>query len=221
MPRLDPMPRAQAREDIVRRYNQLFGPDVDPATDNTSSTVTGTPGNYTPVWANAPHARAAVFALPFAEGKMNPKLRELALMRTGYVVGSQFVYSQHCKMARDVGVEEPKIADIPLWQISENYTAEERTVLAYVDGLVLQQGRVHDRLFAALKKHMTPADIIELTYFTGTYITHATSCKALRLEYDDVPDRIVEIPTPETRRRQDWTDPSWAINQAKKNAEMK
>jgi hypothetical protein len=31
---------------------------------------------------------------------------------------------------------------------------------------------------------------------TLTYELHATMCRALRLEYDDVDERIVEIPAP-------------------------
>jgi hypothetical protein len=38
--------------------------------------------------------------------------------------------------------------------------------------------------------------IIELTYVITTYRLHATMCRALRLEYDDVDERIVEVPAP-------------------------
>ena len=37
-----------------------------------------------------------------------------------------------------------------------------------------------------------------LTYQINMYSLHATATKALRLEYDDVPDRIVEVPAPAT-----------------------
>ena len=35
-----------------------------------------------------------------------------------------------------------------------------------------------------------------LTYSVNMYALHATAGKALRLEYDDVDERIVEIPAP-------------------------
>ena len=38
--------------------------------------------------------------------------------------------------------------------------------------------------------------MIELTYAVGMYKLHATMCRALRLEFDDVDERIVEIAAP-------------------------
>lgn len=216
MPRIKPMPRSQAREDVQKGYDKMFGEGVDPVADPNASSATGTPGHYLSVWAHAPDVRNAIFNFAWAKASLDPKLRELALVRTGYVVGSQFVFSQHCKMARDVGVDPKKVTEIPFWPISELFDAKERAVLAFTDCIVSQQGRVHDRIAAALKSHISDKEVLELTYFTTLYITHALHCKALKLEYDDVPDRIVEIPIPESRKKQDWTDPSWA-----KNAELK
>jgi alkylhydroperoxidase family enzyme len=214
MPRLSQVPRAKARKDIQEKFDAVFGKDVDPTV--TPGSATGTPGNWWTVWAHVPDALNGFSAHSMANASLDAKLREIALVRTGYVIGSQFVYSQHCKAARRNGVEENKITDIPSWWISDAFTPQERAVLAYVDGMVLQQGRVHDKYFAALKKHLSEEDIIHLTYFTGMYMVHATSTKALRLEYDDVPDRIVEIPIPDTKKVQDHTDPSWAKNAALK-----
>jgi hypothetical protein len=47
-----------------------------------------------------------------------------------------------------------------------------------------------------LKKHLSDEEILELTYTTALYDFHATISKALRLEYDDVDDPIVEVAAP-------------------------
>ena len=60
-------------------------------------------------------------------------------------------------------------------------------------------GRVPDATFAALKAGLGDEEILELTYITCTYDLHATMCRALRLEYDNVDERIVEIPAPDER----------------------
>ncbi len=73
----------------------------------------------------------------------------------------------------------------------------EPAVLAYTDQLVLQRGRVSDGVFDTLKKHLSDEEILELTYITCTYMMHAIMSRALRLEYDDVDERIVEIAAPE------------------------
>ena len=62
--------------------------------------------------------------------------------------------------------------------------------------LVLQLGRVPDSLFAELQQHLSDEEILEFTYITCTYAMHATMSKALRLEYDDIDDRVVEVADP-------------------------
>ena len=88
------------------------------------------------------------------------------------------------------------LQSIPHWQIAECYSPVERAVLAYTDGMVLQGGRVAEGIFAALKKYLSDVEIMELTYIVGMYDMHAMISKALRLEYDDVDDRIVEVAAP-------------------------
>ena len=56
---------------------------------------------------------------------------------------------------------------------------------------------VPDSTFEVLKKHLSDEEILELTYTTCTYELHATMCRALRLEYDDVDERIKEVPIPD------------------------
>jgi hypothetical protein len=69
-------------------------------------------------------------------------------------------------------------------------------VLAYTDALVLDGGRVHDGVFDALRAHLSDEQILELTYITMMYEMHAVISRALRLEYDDRPDPIVEVVAP-------------------------
>lgn len=91
---------------------------------------------------------------------------------------------------------EEKVVAIPSWGSSGAFNADDRAVLAYVDGLVLADGHVQDATFARLKELLSDEAILELTFAVCTYRLHATMCRALHLEYDGVPERIVEISTP-------------------------
>ena len=106
------------------------------------------------------------------------------------------MFSQHCKASRGVGLNEEQIQAIPSWQTATCFSELERGVLAYTDALVLGGGRVPDGTFAILKKHLSDEEILELTYTTTLYDMHAVISKALRLEYDDVDDRVVEVAAP-------------------------
>lgn len=198
MPRLKQVARKDADPFAQKLYDVLFG-DRDPVEQ--PGTATGTPGNWWTVFALVPDAfRHTTEGFQFYRSKnrkIDPKLRELGQIRAGWARGSQFVFSQHCKACRDVGLTEEQIQAIPHWPVADCWSPVERAVLAYTDCLVLQGGRVPDGIFDVLKAHLSDEEILELTYVTATYDMHATMSRALRLEYDDVDERIVEIPAPE------------------------
>lgn len=198
MPRLRQVPRAEADPLATLMYDMLFG-ERDPVAE--PGTETGTPGDWWTVFALVPDClKHAVEGFQFYRDparKLDPQLRELGQTRAGYTRGSQFVFSQHCKSCRSVGLSEEKIQAIPHWSVSDEFSELERAVLAYTDALVLEGGRVADAVFEVLKSHLGDEEILELTYTTALYEMHAVMSRALRLEYDDVDERIVEIAAPE------------------------
>lgn len=202
MPRLKQIPRSAADASVLPLYDAVFGPDRDPVAE--PGTATGTPGNWWTVFAAVPDCnKHIVEGFQFYRSKnrkLSARLRELGQSRAGYARGSQFVFSQHCKALRAVGFTDEQIEAIPGWASTSLFSDAERAVLAYTDDLVLASGRVSDVTFAELKKHLSDEEIIEFTYITCTYDMHATMCRALRLEYDDVDERVVEVPLPDGDR---------------------
>jgi alkylhydroperoxidase family enzyme len=198
MPRLREISRSAAPPDVQKVYETLFG-ERDPVAE--PGTATGTPGNWWTVFALVPdvlrHAMAGFAVFNSPERSLDPKLRELALLRAGWASGSQFVFSQHSKVARAVGHEPANIAAIPSFASSDAYDARERAVLAFTDDLVRADGRVPEETFAALKRSLSDEAILELAYVVATYHMHAILSRALRLEYDDVPERVVEVAAPD------------------------
>ena len=198
MPRLREVPRSEVHPFGEVMYGLIFG-DRDPTVD--PGTPSGTPGDWWTVTALVPdafdHISAGLQFYRSPDRQLSPVLRELGQLRTGWARGSQFVFSQHCKAARDVGLTNEQVDSIPHWQVVDCWTPVQRAVLAYTDCLVLQGGRVPDGVFDALRAELSDVEIVELTYITTTYDMHAVISKALRLEFDDTPDPIVEVPDPE------------------------
>jgi alkylhydroperoxidase family enzyme len=207
MPRLRQIPRGEVTsKNILRMYDALFG-DRDPVTQ--PGTATGTRGDWWAVFANSPdvfdHAVSG-FALYRGQRKLDPVLRELGQTRVGWAKGSQFVFSQHCKSLRGLKVSEEKIAAIPNWQVADCFSPEERAVLAYADCLALSAGRTPDAVFEALKRFMSDEQILEFTYIVMLYDMHAVMSRALRLEYDDRDDPVIEIAAPKDFAARDFLD---------------
>lgn len=199
MPRLRQVSRAEVDTPLITTmYDLLFG-DRDPVAE--PGTDTGTPGDWWTAFANVPdvfeHAVQGFGLYRSSKRRLDPVLRELGQTRAGWAAQSQFVFSQHCKSLRGLGVSEERIAAIPHWAAADCFSPVERVVLAYTDCLVYDLGRVPDGLFAALREHLDDGQILELTYITSLYLQHAVMARALRTEFDDVDERIVEVAAPE------------------------
>jgi alkylhydroperoxidase family enzyme len=194
MPRLRQVPRSEAAPSVLVLYDMLFG-DRDPVAE--PGTVTGTPGDWWTVFALVPeifeHSVGGFALYRNPQRLLDPQLRELAQARVGWACGSQFVFSQHCKSLRTEGVDEEKIIAIPHWAAAGCYSPIERAVLAYTDALALDHGRVDEGVFDALRASLSDEEILELTYITSLYMMHAVMSRALRTEFDDRDDPVVEV----------------------------
>ena len=108
--------------------------------------------------------------------------------------GSQFVFSQHCKSLRGLGVDEDKIdgrartgrpptaSTPPSGWCSPTPTAWPSTTVGCPTGCSTPCGT-----------HLADEEILELTYITTLYLQHAVMSRALRTEFDDRPEPIVEV----------------------------
>ena len=195
MPRLNEVSRADVvSERVLETYQKHFG-DRDPVKE--PGTLSGTPGNWWTVFALDEDLFTSMLdrhAWQFStDRELDPVLRELALARTGWVAGSSFVFSQHCKLLRRLGFDADKISVIPAWSGATCWSPVERLVLAYTDGLVAHGGRVPDHLFDALRAEFSDVQILELTFMVTTYVQSSTICRALRLEFDDRPDPVADL----------------------------
>ena len=208
MPRLRQVSRAEATsEGILKTYDLLFG-DRDPVSQ--PGTATGTRGDWWTVFALVPdildHCNRGFALYRNPVRKIDPVLRELGQTRAGWAKGSQFVFSQHCKSLRGLKVSEEKIAAVPNWQVADCFDDKERAVLAYTDTLVLQSGRTPQAVFDKLKTFLSDEEILEFTYIVCLYDMHAVMTKALRLEFDDRDDLIVEVAAPKDFSARDFLD---------------
>lgn len=195
MPRLRQVPKADAEAPIVTTmYEHLFE-GRDPVAE--PGTATGSPGDWWTVFALVPdvmeHAVQGFGLYLSPRRLLDPVLRELAQARAGWAAGSQFVFSQHCKSLRALGVDEALIEGLPHWTSATCYQEVQRLVLAYTDCLVFDRGRVPDGLFDALHARLSDEEILELTYIAALYLQHAVMSRALRTEFDDRPEPVVEV----------------------------
>jgi alkylhydroperoxidase family enzyme len=153
---------AEAAPEVRKLYQQIFG-DRDPVAQ--PGTATGSPGDYWTTLALVPDilkmSSDALFALLQPGRKLEPRFRELAILRTAIAGDCRFEYSQHLKVARAVGIPDAKLNALKSWTTSEHFDPAERAVMAAADELI-GRNLVEDATFAALKRHFSDEQIVEL-----------------------------------------------------------
>ena len=199
MPRVRQIGRTDTDDPVVHgMYDLVFGPGIDPVEGH--PTDTGSVGDWWTTFALVPdvleHAVSGFVLYRSPLRHLDPVLRELSLTRAGWLCGSTFVYSQHCKSLRGLDVDPDKIAAIESWSVSDRFDATERAVLAFTDSIVRDHGRVPDALFAELQRNLSDEAILELAYVSAMYGMHAAIVRSLRLEWDNGPDPVREIDPP-------------------------
>jgi 4-carboxymuconolactone decarboxylase len=127
-------------------------------------------------------AETMAFALRF--DAVTPRnLRELAILRTAQIVGSDYEINQHKPLMKACGYSDAQIAEVANWRPSKLFDDKQRLVLSYVEA-VAHGGTVDDATFAQLAKSFTPQEIVELTYTIGNYYGNGLLTKALKIKVE-------------------------------------
>jgi len=106
-------------------------------------------------------------------------LRELLILRTAQLTGSQYEWAHHRAMGAANGVAEEKVAELASWTTSERFDATERAALRCVDEI--HSIALSDEAFASLEAAVGPAATVELVLLASFYEAVARMIQALGL----------------------------------------
>ncbi|WP_292988381.1 carboxymuconolactone decarboxylase family protein [Mycobacterium sp.] len=84
-------------------------------------------------------------------GALDARIRELIIMRIGWVTGSEYEWTQHWRIATLLGVASDDLLAVRDWQSSNRLGHVERAVLAATDDVV-RDGVVAEENWAACHK---------------------------------------------------------------------
>jgi AhpD family alkylhydroperoxidase len=104
----------------------------------------------------------------FADLELDPKLRELVLLKLFKITGCEYCFNEHDRIARRDGVSKEQIANIEAYATHPAFTEIERLVLRYTDS-VTAENRVDDADFEKLREHFSDRQIVELTFCIGNW----------------------------------------------------
>jgi alkylhydroperoxidase family enzyme len=119
----------------------------------------------------------------FTKAKLDPKLREIAILKTAKASHSVYEWTQHVPAARHVGVSEEQISAIENWQNAKCFSEVERLVMQLTDEVVANvKGR--RETVEALKKHLSPAEIVEVLLTIGNWRMVAGVLETLEVDLE-------------------------------------
>lgn len=119
-------------------------------------------------------------------GRLDARLRELAIMRIGWLTSSNYEWTQHWRVALSLGVSAEDLLGVRDWPAHAPFGPVERAVLAATDEIV-QAGAVSPSTWAACEKELgaDPAVLVELVAAVGTWRMIASMLLSLAVPLED------------------------------------
>ena len=117
------------------------------------------------------------------QSKLEPRIRELAILRVAWRTGSGYEWNQHHRMGGDEGLTDTQLGAVPQGPTSSVWTATERAVLTAADEMI-DQFTVSDETWVALASSFESAPVFELLFVIGGYLCLAAVLNSIGLRGD-------------------------------------
>jgi alkylhydroperoxidase family enzyme len=119
-------------------------------------------------------------------GKLDPRLRELVIMRIGWLTGSDYEWTQHWRVAQGLGVSADDLLGVRDWQAHQSFGPAERAALAATDDVV-RDGAVSAETWSACQHEFgaDPALLVELVTAIGAWRMVASILHSLQVPLED------------------------------------
>jgi alkylhydroperoxidase family enzyme len=102
-------------------------------------------------------------------GKLSPALREIAILRVGWLSRASYEIFQHERIGRDAGLSEDKLRAVASGPQNSAFDKQEKAVLLYTDDVV-NNVRASDETLNAVKAFLDTEQVVELTVTIGYYM---------------------------------------------------
>ena len=152
-----------SREDLTAEGREVF--------DEVERERGTAPGHIHRAIANAPNLlrRFSAMAMELRNHtKLDPRLRELALMTVGRIAGAEYEFVHHWNIALNVGVRREQLEQLADFERASGFNQHERAVMRYA-AEVTTNIKVSDQTFDALREFLDHRRIMELAMSVAFY----------------------------------------------------
>ena len=113
------------------------------------------------------------------------RLREILIMRIGWVTGSNYEWTQHWRIAQDYGLSEEEVVAVKNWHDANCFDAADRAVLAATDE-TLADGCISAETWTACAQALeSEAQLLELNGAIGAWRLISQMAKSVEIQLED------------------------------------
>jgi AhpD family alkylhydroperoxidase len=104
-----------------------------------------------------------MMAVLFARLQLDPRLRELAILRLFQVTRCSYGYAHHVRIGHDVGITDEEIAELDGYESSGRFSELEKLALRYTDA-VTRLDESSASIAQELRTYLSERELVELTF---------------------------------------------------------
>jgi alkylhydroperoxidase family enzyme len=122
------------------------------------------------------------------------KIQQLVIIKTSALNRSAYCMSHNVPLGRKIGLsdEQIKAAQGDDYMASPHLDDRQKAAIRWADAVTKMTARDDDDAFAAMKRHFTEKQIVELTVFCGMWNYSNRLCEALHVDLER-PDKRIEF----------------------------
>jgi alkylhydroperoxidase family enzyme len=127
-----------------------------------------------------------VFNAYLNHGELDPAIREVAILRVGYLLDSEYEVFNHKRAARVIGMDSERVSRVLSDDAVERLSSEDQLVVHFVDE-VIRDGAPAEATFRAAEQAFSVSQLIELSVVIGVYTMVAQICATFEVEPEAEP----------------------------------
>jgi len=118
-----------------------------------------------------------------SKNTLNPRDRELLILRTGWNCRSRYEWGQHVLIARDCGITDDEIDAVKVGPSHAAWTSADTVLLTAADELH-HHSAVSDETWAVLADSYSPEQLLDMVATVGNYHLVAMFLNSLKVPLD-------------------------------------
>ena len=119
---------------------------------------------------------------------LDPRLRELAIMRTAWLMNAEYVWNHHTRpyVEHDLDLNPDDVLEVRDWQASTVLGSVEKAVLRLTDELVRNdRGKITAGTLSSVLDALSPAETVELVVTVAVYRGISSVAVSLSVPMED------------------------------------